>query len=175
LKILSAIFLFLFVALAASAQKKQLFTGYISAGANIMAYDRFITFTHSGAGLGLQLYRNSKHKLKPLLDITGSLFSINKILFVFEDGQTTGPKQFVLTTFAGFVYAPVKNIEAGITAGPSFVENNVYAGVKPYIGYYFGKKNIVKANVSLTHIFERDKFSKKNSGFISFGFALKLF
>jgi hypothetical protein len=175
MKKLSTIFFFILSSFALNAQKKQVFTGYFSAGANIMAYDRFINYTHAGIGAGLQVYHNSKHKLKPQLDISGNLFSSNKILFVFEDGQTTGPKQFILTTFAGFVYTPLKYIELGITAGPSFVEHNVHAGVKPSVGYYFGKKNIVKANVSLTHIFERDDFSKKNSGFISFGFAAKLF
>lgn len=175
MKKLSTIFFFVLGSLAINAQKKQLLTGYFSAGANIMAYDRFISYTHSGVGAGLQVYYNSKHTLKPQLDISGNLFSSNKILFVLDDGQTTGPKQFVLTTFAGFVYTPVKYMEIAVTAGPSFVENNVYAGVKPGIGYYFGKKKIVKANASLTHIFERDVFSKKNSGFITIGCAVKIF
>ena len=175
MKKLSLFFFFTLAALAANAQKKQLFAGYISAGANIMAYDRFIKFTHSGAGAGLQLHYTINPKLKAQFDATASLFSINKILFVFENGQTAGPKQFIFTTFAGLVYSPIKKIEAGISAGPSFVDGGVYAGIKPYISYYFGKKERVKAQASLTHIFEKNSISKKNSGFISFGFALKLF
>ena len=175
MKKLSIFFLFTLVASATNAQKKQLLGGYIFAGANIMAYDRFINYTHSGVGAGLQICYNTKHKLKPQLDIAGSLFGINKILFVLENGQTSGAKSIVLTTFAGFVYAPIKNIEASLSVGPAFVEDGVYPGFKPCVGFYFGKKNIIKAQASLTHIFERDGFSKKNSGFISFGFALKLF
>lgn len=157
------------------AQKKQPLSACFSAGANIMAYDRFIEFTHSGAGAGLQLHYIISPKLKAQFDASGSMFSITKILFVFENGETTGPKQFVFTTFAGLLYAPIKKSEVGISAGPSFLESGAYAGIKPYIGYYFGKKEIVKAQASLTHIFEKNNVSKKNTGFINFGLAVKIF
>jgi hypothetical protein len=171
----SILLLFLGLAAFGKAQKKTALSGYFSAGANTMAYDRFIEFTHWGAGAGLQLHYTINQKLKAQIDATISLFSINKILFVFENGQTAGPKQFVFTTFAGLVYSPAKKTEAGISAGPSFLEDAVYAGIKPYIGYYFGKKERVKAQASLTHIFEKNSISKKNTGFVSFGFAVKLF
>jgi hypothetical protein len=175
MKKLSILLLFLGLATFVQAQKEKRLSGYFSAGANIMAYDRFIEFTHAGAGAGLQLHYTINPKLKAQFDATVSLFSINKILFLFENGQTAGPKQFVFTTFAGLVYSPVKRTEAGISAGPSFVEDDVYAGIKPCIGYYFGKKERVKALASLTHIFEKNSISKKNTGFVSFGIAVKLF
>jgi hypothetical protein len=175
MKRLSILLLFLGFTSFVQAQKKKHLSGYFSAGFNTMAYDRFIEFTHSGAGVGLQFQYAINSKLKAQFDATGSLFSINKVIFMFENGETAGPKQFIFNTFAGLVYSPVKKIETGISAGPSFIEGDVYAGIKPYVGIYFGKKEIVKAEASLTHIFEKNSISKKNSGFISFGFALKLF
>jgi len=170
----SFLFFFFLITAAAQAQKKQLFTGQISAGANIMAYDRFIDFTKAGAGAGLQLGYTLHPKLKAQFDITGSMFSVNKILFVFENGQTAGPAQFVLTTMAGLVYKPFKSVETVLAAGPSFLGGGVYAGIKLYLGYYFGKNETVKAYASLTHVFEKNSISKKNMGFISFGLALKI-
>ena len=167
--------IFTFIIVIVFGQKVKRVTGVISAQANIMAYDRLIQYIHSGAGAGLQVCYNATHKIKPLVDVTASLFSTNKILLVFADGTTTAPKDFVLTTFAGLAYSPIKNLEISISTGPSFVKGGTYAGIKPCVGYYFGKKELIKAHAALTHIFERDRVSKKNAGFISFGIALKLF
>lgn len=166
---------FLLAFVFAQAQKQHVLRGYLYSGINIMVYDRFSGFTHAGACAGLQLQYIINKKLKVQLDATGGLFSINKILFVLENGETIGPKQSVFTTFAGIVYSPVKKVEMSLSAGPSFIETGIYAGVKPYVGYYLGKREKTKAFASLTHIFEKNSISKKNSGFISFGVAVKLF
>ena len=171
----SLLFLFIGLTAAACSQKKQPFSGHIAVGANIMAYDRFIQYTHAGAGAGVQLCYAIRPKLKAQFDISGSMFSTNKILFVFENGETAAPAEFVLATMAGLVYSPVKNVETGIAAGPSFVEGAAYAAVKPCLGYYFGKRQRVKSLVSLTHVFEKNSISKKNMGFISTGLSLQLF
>lgn len=172
-----AILFFLFTGFAAAAcsQKKQPFSGHVSAGGNIMAYDRFIKYTHPGAGAGFQLCYAMHAKLKAQLDVTSSMFSTNKITFILENGEITGPTEFVFTAMAGLVYAPVKKVETGIAAGPSIVKGAAYPGIKPYLGYYFGKKQHVKSFVSLTHVFEKNSISKKNMGFISAGLSLKLF
>jgi hypothetical protein len=171
----SMLLLLLTLNVLAGAQQKNTFSGYLFAGANGMAYDRYISFTHVGPGVGLQVGYTINPTLKIQLDAAASSFIINKILFVFPDGQTAGPKQFIFTSFAGIVYAPVKKVEAGLSAGPSFIEGAVYAGFRPYISYYPGKKDRIKALLSLTHIFEKNSISKKNTGFISFGLAVKIF
>lgn len=161
--------------LQAAAQKTLPVSLHITARGNSMVYDRLKQFIHGGAGAGIQLYYNAKGKVKPLLEINADLFSVNKILLVFEDGSAASPKNTVTTALAGIAFNPVKNIEAGFIAGPSFIEGNVYAGIKPFAGYYFGNRQMVKAIASLTHVFERDNISQKSSGFISLGIAVKLF
>ena len=159
----------------AAAQKSQPVSLHIAARANFMAYDRLKYYIHAGAGAGLQLYYNSKRKVKPLFEINADLFSVNKILLVFPDGSTTAPKNAVVTALAGLAYKPVKNFETGIIAGPSFVEGRTYAGIKPFLGISLNRMQSIKATASLTHVFEHDHVSKRNSGFISLGIAAKLF
>lgn len=160
--------------LSAAAQKKSPVSLHLAARVNIMTYDRLKRYVHAGAGTGVQLYYNNKKKVKPLFELNIDVFSTNKILLVFEDGSTGAPKSTVATVLAGVAFQPVKNFETGVVAGPSFVQGNVYAGVKPFIACYFGKRQTVKAFTSLTHVFERDRISKKNSGFISAGLAVKI-
>ncbi len=160
---------------AASAQKKQFANAYLSGQISEKVYDLFKKNTFIGFGAGMQLQLNAKHRLKPQIDVTGNFFSINKILFVFADGTTTGPKQFVATIFAGLVYGPVNKFETGVSAGPAFHDDGTSIGIKPYIAYYLGKKKVVKAYTSLTHIFKPYPFSERNTGIISTGLAVKLF
>lgn len=158
-----------------AAQNKRFVNTYLSGHVNKMIYDQFSGFTSTGFGAGIQLQLNAKHKLKPQIDITGNLFSINKILFVFPDGTKAGPKQSVATIFAGLVYEPVSRLETGFSAGPAFYNDGTGIGIKPYIAYYMGKKKIVKSQISLTHIYVNNDFYTKNTGIISAGIALKLF
>ena len=172
------LFIFLFfwiVSLSTAAQKKNAVNSFLYGQANLMAYDWLSGFTGGGVGLGLQLSVHSKNKLKPLLDVSANLFSINKILFIFENGQTGGPKQTVATGFVGFFYEPVKRFEIAICAGPAFHDDGTDFGIKPYAAYYLGKKKIIKAHVSLTHIFVRNNLYNSNTGIASAGLAIKLF
>ncbi len=159
----------------ATAQKPRPVSLHVSLRANSMVYDRLKQFIHGGTGAGVQVYYNTQKKIKPLLELNEDIFSINKILLVFEDGSTAGPKNAVTTALGGIAYSPVNNFEAAFIAGPSFIEGATYAGFKFYSGYYFGKRQIIKAYASLTHVFEKDHISKKNSGFASLGVAVKLF
>jgi hypothetical protein len=167
--------LFFTASLTAIAQKKQFANGYLCGHVTEMVYDLFKKYTFTGFGAGAQIHFNTKHRLKPQIDVAGSLFGTNKILLVFADGTTTGPKQFVATIFAGLVYEPAKRLETGLSAGPAFHDDGTSIGIKPYIAYYLGKKKVIKAYTSLTHIFKPYSFSEKNTGIISAGLAVKLF
>ena len=157
------------------AQKKQAVNVFLHGQASFMPYGLFKEYTGAGFGAGLQAVLNSKHKLKPQLDATVHFFSTNKILFVFENGQTTGPQGMFTTIFPGFVYTPGNRLELALSAGPSFDDDGTDFGIKPYVAYYLGKKKSLNVNTSLTHLFSPNQFSKKNTGIISAGIAVKLF
>lgn len=167
--------LFFTLSLTTIAQKKQFANVYLSGQVSEMVYDLFKKYTFTGFSAGAQILFNTKHRLKPQIDVTGSLFSTNKILLVFADGTTTGPRQSIATIFAGLVYEPVKRLETGLSAGAAFHDDGASIGIKPYIAYYTGKKKVIKAYTSLTHIFKPYPFSAKNTGIISAGVAVKLF
>lgn len=162
-------------ALFAIAQKKQPVNIYLHGQAGFMLYGLFKNYTGAGFGAGLQASLHSNRKLRPQLEITANLFSTNKILFVFENGQTTGPKQSITTLFGGFIYEPADRFELALSAGPAFDDDGTDFGIKPYAAYYLGRKKTVKAHTSLTHIFSPNRFSKMNTGIISAGIAIKLF
>jgi hypothetical protein len=159
----------------ASAQKKQSVNLFVSGYASNMIYDEFSGFTFTGLGAGIQLHLNAAHKLKPQIDVAGNLFPINKIAFILPDGSISGPKQSVATIFAGFVYEPLNRLETGLSTGPAFHDDGTDIGIKPHLAYYLGKKKIIKAHASFTHIFVHNQFSNYNTGIINAGLAVKLF
>ncbi len=163
------------IILAAVAQKKQFVNVFLSGQASEMVYDEFGIFVFTGLGAGIQLHLNATHKLKPQIDLTSNLFPINKIAFILPDGTVSGPKQSVATIFAGLVYAPAHRFETGLSAGPAFHVDGTDFALKSYVAYYLGKKKIIKAHASHTHIFVRNKFSNSNTGIINAGLAVKLF
>jgi hypothetical protein len=163
------------VALLTNAQHKSAINTYLHGQAGFVPYGLFSSFTGGSFGGALQATYQLKSKLKPQLDISANLFSINKILFVFENGETTGPKQSIITVFGGFNYEPLKHFELAFSAGPAFDDDGTDFGIKPYVAYYLGRKKIVKIHTSLTHLFSPSQYSKKNSGVFNAGFAIKLF
>lgn len=162
-------------ALLTYAQKKSTINTYLHGQAGFVPYGLFSGFTGGGFGGALQATCQLKSKLKPQLDVSANLFSINKILFVFENGETTGPKQSVITIFGGINYEPSKKFELALSAGPAFDDDGTDFGIKPYVAYYLGRKKIVKVHSSLTHLFSPNQYSKKNSGVFNAGLAVKLF
>lgn len=161
--------------LLTNAQNKSTINTYLHGQAGFVPYGLFSGFTGGGFGVALQATYQLKSKLKPQVDVSANLFSINKILFVFENGETTGPKQSVITIFGGVNYEPLKHFELAFSAGPAFDDDSIDLGIKPYVAYYLGRKKIVKVHTSLTHLFSPNQYSKQNSGVFNAGLAIKLF
>lgn len=157
------------------AQKKLVPSLFLYGQGGAVAYDRFKDFTGGSFGAGLQMRFNTKNKLRPQIDAAANLFSTNKILFVYENGDEGGPKQFVATVFGGIIYEPVNRFELALSAGPAFHDYGTDIGIKPYAAYYLGKKKIIKAHTSITHIFSVNLYKKKNLGIINAGIAIRLF
>lgn len=163
------------MALFTVAQKKLPLNLLLHGQGGAVAYDRFKGFTGGSFGAGLQMCLCTKSKLRPQMDVAANLFSINKILFVYENGDEGGPKQFVATVFGGIIYEPLNRFELALSAGPAFHDYGTDLGIKPYAAFYLGKKKIIKAHTSLTHIFSVNLYKKKNLGIINAGLAIKLF
>jgi hypothetical protein len=157
------------------AQKRESINIFLQGQGSFIAYDRFKGFTGGGLGGGVQLVLTPKKKFKLQIDAAATLFSINKILFIYENGDEGGPKQSVATIFAGFIYEPLNRFEVAFSAGPAFHDYGTGLGIKPYAAFYLGKKKIVKVHTSLTHIFSTNLYSKRNTGIINAGLAVKLF
>lgn len=157
------------------AQKKLPLNLFLHGQGSIIAYDVFKQFSGGGAGIGFQSCLKSKNKLKPQIDACINLFSINKILILFENGEKTGAKGVVGSIMGGLVYEPINRAELAFAAGPAFHIDGVDLGVKPYVAYYTGKNKVLKVHASLTHIWGQHKYYNKNTGIISAGLAIKLF
>jgi hypothetical protein len=159
----------------AICQKKQPVNLFLTGQTSFIAYDQFIGFSGGGFGAGLQTVFNINHKLKAQIDVSANLFSIIKVAFILPDSTVTGAKQSITTIFGGFVYEPVNRFEAGLSCGLASHDDGTDFGIKPCVAYYLGKKKIIKAHASLTHIFVRNKWYNSNTGVINAGLAIKLF
>ena len=173
-KLISIIFT-CFIVLQTSGQTKHTVSIYIQFQNNLSVYDRTITNNASGIGAGIQIFLNTKTKLKPTLEITGDVFGGTKELYLTGDGKPIYGKDGVYNFFVGASYAFSKNFYTALSVGPSLLDKDPYFTVKPSAGFYFFKNQRCTAKISFINIFQRDEISNQSFGYLSFSAGIKLF
>ena len=139
-------------------------------------YDRMKSENPSGFGSGVQLFLNTKTKLKPILDLSVEAFPAkSKVLFLNPDGTSIDNIDVVVNLFGGVSYFPAKQLYFAFSAGPCFANGNILLGVKPALGFYFSPKQKWMGKLSYTNLFHRDKFTQQDFGSLSFSIGVKLF
>ncbi len=156
-------------------QTDRKLSAFVSFQVSATQYDRTITNNAVGFGAGLQLYLRTHSRLRPALDISSDIFGGTKEQLVDADGKPVYAKDGVTNIFAGAYLQATPRLFATLTAGPSFVNDNIYLGIKPTLGYYLVKGRQLAFKISLTNIFQRDDFSNQSFGYWNFALVLKLF
>ena len=162
-----------FIAIQIFGQQERKVAFYLNFQVNNSIYDR-IQHNSRGFGPGLEILLNTNSKFKPILESSWDIFLISKDM-VFIDGKELVKKPKAPGIYIGTSYHPLNKLYFAFTLGPSFINSDVYLGIKPCIGFYFDKKQRFTAKLSLTNIFQRDEASKEPFGYMSLGIGIKLF
>lgn len=166
------LFIFCMFSIVSFAQKKV--GGYIDFHMNKTIYDRTLFNNPGGVGGNAALMINSKHAVKAIVEFAAEGFGGTELIYFASDGSSIGPKREVYSVMAGSVYEH-KNLYVGCSAGPVFLSQGTYGGIKPVVGYYFSKTKRLVGKISLTNVFQRDHAGNKDFGFLGFGIGVKLF
>ncbi|MEI6062199.1 MAG: hypothetical protein WCR72_15970 [Bacteroidota bacterium] len=162
-----------FLTLNILGQQSRKVSLFFNFQANKTVYDRVMQ-NANGAGPGLELFLNTSTKFKPILEFNWDLFSTSDVM-ISKDGNELVKKRSVPSIFIGASYNPLNRLYITFTLGPSFINSEVYLGIKPCVGYYFGRKERFTAKISLTNIFERDAAGNEPFGYMNFGLGARLF
>ncbi len=162
-----------FLTLNILGQQSKKVSLFFNLQANKTLYDRVMP-NANGAGAGLELFLNTSTKFKPILEFNWDVFSTSDVM-IFQDGNELVKKRSVPYVFIGTSYNPLKRLYFTFTFGPSFINSEVYLGIKPCVAYYIGRKERFTAKISLTNIFERDDAGNEPFGYMNFGLGVRLF
>lgn len=130
-------------------------------------------------GLGLQAFMNNKTKFKPTIELTTDIYlEDDKVLRANPDGTFPDVSNDVgdmINLLVGASFHPTGTIYLSVAAGPSFIGDHTFAGIKPSLGFYFSKNQKWTGKVSYINIFNRTKMINEDFGSFSFSIGLKLF
>ena len=157
------------------AQKDRPVSAFASLNINNTLYDRTIGNNGVGFGAGLQLYIRTKSFIRPAIEATADAFGGNKQLYVTAADKPIYAKEEVFTVFGGIYIQATKRLFFTGTAGPAFLNNKAYLGIKPAVGYYFLPGHQLAGRICFTNIFQRDDISNQSFGYLNFTVAAKLF
>ena len=162
-------FIFLmFVASACYSQTERKFDFLLSAQYNHTLQDQYPFYKTGIAGLGFQVFYSLKNQLRPTLEVNADLFKEEGI------GAADAPtyeNHLRPSVCVGLSYYPVDRFFIAAAAGPHFFENT-HLGVKSSLGYYLGKKVLIRT--SYTNVFQGEGNLNKDLGYLSFALAFKL-
>ncbi|MES2647789.1 MAG: hypothetical protein V4717_12980 [Bacteroidota bacterium] len=154
-------------------QKKVAF--YVTTQFNQTLYDITRGNNQSGFGAGGQLFFNNTSHFKPSIELTADLYLLDdKVYRLRPDNSSYDVVRGMINLLGGFSYQPGTNFNAGVSAGPSFVAGKTLFGIKPAIGFFFGKNQRMMGKFSYLNVFDRDKETGKDFGAISLGIGLRL-
>ena len=129
----------------------------------------------TGIGLGFQLTVNTKTKFSPTINITDDFaFLDDKVFRTNSDGTEMLSLENVLKLFVGTNFNFTEAFYISLLAGPSFINGETLAGIKPSIGFYLPKTKRLTATVGYTTIFNRNSGQKENYTSLNFSIGLRL-
>ena len=173
---LNAILVLCFALQAAFAQPQRKVNAYLLTQFNNTLYDNTLGNNPWSIGLGLQAFFNTNTFIKPVAEVTADIYlEDDKVARLDSGGKIKDDLGGMINLFFGASVDPVKNISFSFSAGPSFINGNVYTGIKPSVGFYFPKNKRWMGKVSYINIFNRERISGEDFGSISLGIGLKLF
>lgn len=134
-----------------------------------------------GVGVGFQIYFNNKSKFKPTIELTGDAYFfpeelVSRIIIPIIDPQYTPNSVYgMINLFVGSSYDLSKNIFASFVIGPSLINETVFLGIKPSLGFYITKSQKYAGKISYINVFDRIKNVKKDFASLSISISRKLF
>ncbi len=162
------------------AQKKDKIAGYFLFEYSTTMYDRTLGNNPSGVGIGAQVMMKTKTAFEPIIEITaqGSLED-DDVYRLTPGGKGVPDARGIINVFAGSSFYASKHFYLLFIAGPSFINNITYLGIKPSCGFYFSKRKRITAQVSFLNIFNRElnytETKKEDFGALNFLLGIKLF
>lgn len=163
----------LLISLQLSGQSDHKISIYAKMEGNYILYDEAMG-NSPGFGTGVEIDVNLNSGLRMFLDLNCDFFPAND-LQTFVDGVELEKKKTVPTVFIGTSYPVFRNFYISLEAGPTFINSDVYLGIKPGISYFLDKKQRMGVALSLTHIFEADHSEDGSFGYVNFGLVFRIF
>jgi hypothetical protein len=143
---------------------------------NATLYDATEVNNPSGIGLGLQGFLNNQGKIKPTIEATFDAYpGGKKVAILNPDDTMKEPVDGMINLFAGASWHPKKSIFLSFTAGPSFIGGETYLGIKPTLGFHFGKQQRWMGKASFINVYNRDALTEEDFGSLSFSIGIRLF
>lgn len=166
--------LLLFVLFHCFGQKQRKVSAYISPQFSRTLHDRTEANSPHGFGAGLQFFFHNITKFKPLAEVTADAFGGGvRLLMLDSTGFPLAPVESMINVFGGASFHPFKNMYVSIVGGPSFINGETLFGLKPSVGFYFTKRQIVMARISYVNVPER--LENKDFGVMVLSVGVKLF
>jgi len=160
----------------AFGQTQRTTSVYLQGQYNKTIYDRTVGNNPWGIGLGLQALFNSPSKFRPTVDFTADAYLENdKVLRLNPDDSPIDDVDGTVNLFAGASYHPTEKVYFSFVTGPSFISGRTLVGIKPSFGFYFSPTQRWTGKVSYTNIFNRDKRTNEDFGYVSFSVGVRLF
>lgn len=155
-----------------AGQSIKVISVYLKTQINYRFYDPY--GKGAGFGNGIEIEGNFHSKFKPILGFNWDLYAEAKV-FKTENGKPLYSKASVPALFFGGSFHPVNRLFFSFEAGPAFMNSRVYTVVKPGMGFYFDKDQRFRGSLTFTHIFKSYESVNDASGYLSLGFALRVF
>jgi hypothetical protein len=169
------VILSMLLASACFAQKARKLSAFFSFQYNKTLYDRTISNNSGGLGFGLQTTLNTGGPVQPTLELNADRFFGTKELRLTPEGKPVYSKGGVTSIFAGPQIGVGERLFFSATAGASIYNGAAHFGLRPAVGVYLSQSRKWFLKSSFTDVFQRDDFSDKSFGYLSFALALKLF
>jgi hypothetical protein len=139
-------------------------------------YDQTLGNNPWGIALGIQTYLNNHTLLHPTIEISAATYlEDDKVLILNSNGSSIDRINSMISFFAGASIQPGQLINFSILTGPTFINSNIYLGVKPAIGFYFTKRQKAILRMAFINVFNRLKNPNSDFGSISVSLGVKLF
>jgi hypothetical protein len=176
LKRMRTIFLLLILALTSlylAGQSIQKISIFAKMQGNYILYDQAMGRS-PGFGTGIEFDVSLKSGLRLFLDGNCDFYPTNAVL-VYVDGVEMENKKTVLSILAGMSYPVFRNFYISLEAGPTFINSDVYPGIKPGISYFLDKKQRISVALSLTNIIKADHSDDGPFGYAGLGLIFRVF
>lgn len=152
------------------SQRERKLTPFASLQYNRTVYDEKPFHKTGIAGLGLQVFSNSKNLFIPTMEINADLFNEHGI---GPADEPTEQKIIIPSIYIGPSFQPTDRFFIVATLGASFY-GKAHFGVRPSVGFYPCSTKKWFAKASYSNVFQEGEIQSKDFGYVSFALAIKL-